>query len=102
MTATSSASQGLQHWHLPAMRAVPALLVGLPVPFIQLHSPLVGLIALAVLLAGSAVALWIGRRLVPGPAGSCATASRTFAALAMSLSSVSVVANALRLRAVRL
>ena len=73
MTAMSSASQGLQHWHLPAMRAVPALVVGLPLPFIQLHSPLVGLIALAVLLAGGAAALWIGRRLVPEAAGSWPT-----------------------------
>lgn len=69
VTATSSPSQGWHPWHLPAMRAVPALVVGLPLPFIQLHSPVVGLIALVVLLAGSAVALWLGRSLVPAEAG---------------------------------
>ncbi len=69
MTATPSASQGPQHWRLPAMRAVPALVVGLPLPFIQLHSPLVGLVALAVLLAGTAVALWLGRDRLPESAG---------------------------------
>lgn len=69
VTATPSPSQGWHPWHLPAMRAVPALVVGLPLPFIQLHSPLVGLIALAVLLAGTAVALWRGRALVPAEAG---------------------------------
>lgn len=69
MTATSAASQGTRHWHLPALRAIPALVVGLPLPFIQLHSPLVGLIALAALLAGTAVALWLGRRQVPEGAG---------------------------------
>lgn len=69
MTATPTASQGLQLWHLPALRAIPALLVGLPLPFLQLHSPIVGLIALAVLLAGSVVALWLGRRRVPEGAG---------------------------------
>lgn len=69
MTATPSPSQGWHPWHLPAMRAVPALVVGLPLPFIQLHSPVVGAIALAVLLAGTAVALWLGRSLVPVGAG---------------------------------
>ncbi|GEK80862.1 hypothetical protein ABA31_22130 [Agrococcus baldri] len=69
MTATPAASQELQHWHLPAMRAVPALVVGLPLPFIQLHAPIVGLIALAVLLAGTAAATWLGRRAVPEGAG---------------------------------
>lgn len=69
VTATPSTSQGQQHWHLPAMRAVPPLVVGLPVPFIQLHAPVVGLIALAVLLAGTAAALWVGRRAVPEGAG---------------------------------
>jgi uncharacterized membrane protein HdeD (DUF308 family) len=69
VTATPSTSQGQQCWHLPAMRAVPALLVGLPLPFIQLHAPVVGLIALAVLLAGTAAALWIGRDRVPQGAG---------------------------------
>ncbi|SDS10511.1 hypothetical protein [Agrococcus carbonis] len=69
MTATPTASQGLQLWHLPALRAVPALLVGLPLPFIQLHSPLVGLIALALLLGGTALALFAGRRAVPEGAG---------------------------------
>ncbi|WP_146795510.1 hypothetical protein [Agrococcus baldri] len=51
------------------MRAVPALVVGLPLPFIQLHAPIVGLIALAVLLAGTAAATWLGRRAVPEGAG---------------------------------
>lgn len=69
MTATPSPSQGWHPWHLPAMRAVPALVVGLPLPFIQLHSPIVGTVALVVLLAGTAVALWLGRRLVPAGAG---------------------------------
>jgi uncharacterized membrane protein HdeD (DUF308 family) len=69
VTATPTASQGLQLWHLPALRAVPALLVGLPLPFVQLHSPLVGLIALALLLAGTAIALFVGRRAVPEGAG---------------------------------
>jgi len=69
VTATPSPSQGWQPWHLPAMRAVPALAVGLPLPFVQLHSPLVGLVALVVLLAGTAVALWLGRGLVPAGAG---------------------------------
>ena len=69
MTATPTASQGLQLWHLPALRAVPALIVGLPLPFIQLHSPLVGLIALALLLGGTALALFAGRRAVPEGAG---------------------------------
>ncbi|MCH1881575.1 hypothetical protein [Agrococcus sp. ARC_14] len=69
MTATPTASQGLQHWHLPALRAVPALVVGLPLPFIQLHAPVVGLIALAVLLAGTGVAMWLGRRSVPDGTG---------------------------------
>lgn len=69
VTATPAASQGIQHWHLPAMRAIPALVVGLPLPFIQLHDPLVGLIALAVLLAGTAAALWIARRQLPEGAG---------------------------------
>lgn len=69
MTATPSPSQGWHPWHLPAMRAVPALVVGLPLPFIQLHSPIVGTIALFVLLAGTAVALWLGRGLVPAAAG---------------------------------
>lgn len=81
MTATPSASQGLQHWHLPAMRAVPALLVGLPLPFIQLHSAIVGLIALTVLLAGTAVALWIGRRLVPEQAGNWPTLAAWWTAI---------------------
>ncbi len=69
VTATPSTSQGQLHWRLPAMRAVPALAVGLPLPFIQLHTPVVGLIALAVLLAGTAAALWISRRRVPDGAG---------------------------------
>ncbi|WP_405218711.1 hypothetical protein [Agrococcus sp. Ld7] len=69
MTATSVASQGSRHWHLPALRAVPALVVGLPLPFIQLHAPIVGLIALALLLAGSAAALWATRGNVPSGAG---------------------------------
>lgn len=69
MTATPVASQGSHHWHLPALRAVPALVVGLPLPFIQLHAPIVGLIALAVLLAGTAATLWIARENVPEGAG---------------------------------
>lgn len=69
MTATPAASQGMQHWHLPALRAIPALVVGLPLPFIQLHAPIVGLLALALLLAGTAVAAWIGRLQVPEGAG---------------------------------
>jgi uncharacterized membrane protein HdeD (DUF308 family) len=69
VTATPSPSQGWHPWHLPAMRAVPALVVGLPVPFIQLHSPIVGFIALVVLLLGTAAALWLGRSLVPVEAG---------------------------------
>lgn len=69
MTATPSPSQGWHPWHLPAMRAVPALVVGLPLPFIQLHSPVVGSVALFVLLAGTAAALWLGRGLVPAEAG---------------------------------
>lgn len=69
MTATPSPSQGWHPWHLPAMRAVPALAVGLPLPFIQLHSPVVGLVALVVLLVGTAIALWLGRALVPAAAG---------------------------------
>lgn len=69
MTATPSPSQGWHPWHLPAMRAVPALAVGLPLPFIQLHSPVVGLVALVVLLVGTAIALWLGRALVPPAAG---------------------------------
>lgn len=69
MTATPSPSQGWHPWHLPAMRAVPALAVGLPLPFIQLHSPIVGFIALVVLLVGTAAALWLGRDLVPVEAG---------------------------------
>ncbi len=69
MTATPSPSQGWHPWHLPAMRAVPALAVGLPLPFIQLHSPIVGFIALIVLLVGTAAALWLGRSLVPAQAG---------------------------------
>ncbi len=69
MTATPSPSQGWHPWHLPAMRAVPALAVGLPLPFIQLHSPIVGFIALIVLLVGTAAALWLGRSLVPAEAG---------------------------------
>ncbi|WAC66979.1 hypothetical protein OVA14_04235 [Agrococcus sp. SL85] len=68
MTATPDASQGLQTWHLPAMRAVPALLVGLPLPFVQLHSPFVGLVALALLTGLGAAALWLGRGLVPAEA----------------------------------
>lgn len=69
MTTTPVPSQGPQLWHLPAMRAVPALLVGLPIPFIQLHSPFVGLVALAVLTGLGAVALWVGRAAVPTEAG---------------------------------
>ncbi|MCR8671878.1 hypothetical protein [Agrococcus sp. HG114] len=69
MTVKPGPSQGLQPWHLPAMRAVPALVVGLPLPFVQLHSPLVALIALAVLLGGTAAALWLGREVVPTVAG---------------------------------
>ncbi|MFA4840684.1 MAG: hypothetical protein WC580_03140 [Agrococcus sp.] len=69
MTTTPSPSQGWHPWHLPAMRAVPALVVGLPLPFIQLHSPIVGFIALVVLLVGTAAALWLGRTLVPAEAG---------------------------------
>lgn len=81
MTATPVASQGIQHWYLPALRAVPALVVGLPLPFIQLHSPRVGLIALAALLAGTAIALWLGRRAVPAEAGSWPTLAATWSAL---------------------
>lgn len=69
MTATPAAAQQLQHWHLPALRAIPALAVGLPLPFIQLHSPIVGLIALAVLLAASAALVWVARAQVPDGAG---------------------------------
>lgn len=69
VTATPAASQELQHWRLPALRAIPALAVGLPLPFIQLHAPVVGLIALAVLLAGTAVVLWLGRRHTPEGTG---------------------------------
>ncbi|WP_347755076.1 hypothetical protein [Agrococcus sp. ProA11] len=69
MTATPVASQGSRHWHLPALRAVPALVVGLPLPFVQLHAPIVGLIALALLLAGTAATLWIAREQVPQGAG---------------------------------
>jgi len=69
VTTTPSPSQGWHPWHLPAMRAVPALVVGLPLPFIQLHSPIVGFIALVVLLVGTAAALWLGRTLVPAEAG---------------------------------
>lgn len=65
MTATPVASQGSRLWHLPALRAVPALVVGLPLPFIQLHAPVVGLIALAVLLAATAAVLWVARDRVP-------------------------------------
>lgn len=81
MTATPSPSQGWHPWHLPAMRAVPALVVGLPLPFIQLHSPVVGAIALAVLLAGTAVGLWLGRRLVPVEAGRWPTLAAAWTAL---------------------
>jgi len=63
------------------MRAVPALAVGLPLPFIQLHSPIVGSIALAVLLAGTAVALWLGRALVPAEAGRWPVLSAVWTAL---------------------
>ena len=69
MTVTPVASQGSRHWHLPALRAVPALVVGLPLPFVQLHAPIVGLIALALLLAGTAAALWLARGHVPPGAG---------------------------------
>lgn len=69
MTATSSPSQGLQPWHLPAMRAIASLVVGVLLPFIALHAAIVGLIALAGLLVGTAVALWLGRSLVPAEAG---------------------------------
>lgn len=75
MTDTTNAAQGAherrvgERWHLPAMRAVPALLVGLPIVFIQLHSALVGLIAITALAALTAVALWIGRDLVSDAAG---------------------------------
>lgn len=69
MTVTPAASQGLQHWHLPALRAIPALVVGLPLPFVLLHSSFVGLLALAVLLAGTAIAVWIARRAVPEGTG---------------------------------
>lgn len=81
MTATPSHSQGWLPWHLPAMRAVPALAVGLPVPFIQLHSPIVGSIALAVLLAGTAAALWLGRGLVPAGSGRWPTAAAAWTAV---------------------
>jgi uncharacterized membrane protein HdeD (DUF308 family) len=63
------------------MRAVPALVVGLPLPFIQLHSPVVGSIALVVLLAGTAVALWLGRDLVPAEAGRWPTLAAAWTAL---------------------
>ncbi|WP_072314768.1 hypothetical protein [Agrococcus sp. Marseille-P2731] len=73
MTATPVASQELQHWHLPALRAIPALVVGLPLPFVLLHSPRVGLIALAALLLGSAAAVWVARRRVPEGTGAWPT-----------------------------
>lgn len=92
MTATPSASQEPQHWRLPAMRAVPALVVGLPLPFIQLHSPLVGLIALAVLLAGTAVALWAGRERVPAEAGGWPVLVSAWSGLAAIVAAVLAVA----------
>lgn len=92
MTETSEPSQGLHPWHLPAMRAVPALVVGLPLPFVQLHSALVGLIALAVLLAGTAVALWLGRRLVPAAAGGWPTLVAAWSAVMAVVAAVLAVA----------
>lgn len=82
MTAESSDSQGPLRWRLPAMRAVPALAIGLPLPFIALHSPIIGLIALVVLTAGTAAALWLGRGGVPLAAGRWPEANAAWSALA--------------------
>jgi hypothetical protein len=82
VTATPRPSQGLLTWHLPAMRALPALVVGLTLPFFALHSALVGLVALAILLVGTAVALWIGRTLVPAEAGRWPATSAAVSAIA--------------------
>lgn len=93
MTAQPSTSQRLLPWHLPAMRAVPALVVGLPLPFIPLHSPLVGLLTLAVLAGGTAAALWLGRALVPAGAARWPVPAAAWSAL------VAVVAVVLALAA---
>lgn len=116
MTATTRPSQGLLPWHLPAMRAVPALVVGLALPFVALHSALVGLVALAVLLAGTAIALWVGRSLVPAAAGrwplvaaatsaaaavvalALAVAAPTETALALTVAAWGIATGALELR----
>ncbi|WP_306233491.1 hypothetical protein [Agrococcus beijingensis] len=83
------------------MRAIPALVVGLALPFLALHSALVGLVALAILLAGTAVALWVGRALVPGEAGRwpllTAAWSAVAAVVALALALAAPTATALAL-----
>ena len=52
-------------WHLPATRAVPAVLVGVAVTFLQAHDALVGLLAFAVLVLVTGGALLALRGCVP-------------------------------------
>lgn len=72
-TASSASGAALERrdalWRLPAARSVAALVVGLPLIFVQSHAASVGLVAFAVLAGLGGIALLVARGSAPAHSG---------------------------------